>query len=316
MAKCYFELRKQSARGTDSIAADIMRHLHTRQYLGKVVVVCDQPLPLLAASRKQWLKLTRAIQKQRSSTLNADKILKYTHTITRMQHMRFSHKTPLKDPESDVYFLEPKDCEIMPAHCYSIYLLSPLPKEVTSNMIEQIPSEGLVIDYEHHMSWSSFGLQSKVVLEQQVISEWKQMRQFLIANDVDADVLTKAEIHDIEIMDDALDILLGRSHQFLRIANEFQRALELARPLRINRERRKEYDSVVLLAYRVQALSPGTFTQHFLEAYNEDDMFFLYDGAKKLCIRGTESIEDAVLRQTRAKRHHLANALKHAYSVQ
>jgi hypothetical protein len=60
MAKCYFELRKQSARGTDSIAADIMRHFHARQHLGKAVIVCDQPVGLLAAARRQWLKMGRA----------------------------------------------------------------------------------------------------------------------------------------------------------------------------------------------------------------------------------------------------------------
>jgi hypothetical protein len=314
MAKCYFELRKQSARGTDSIAADIMRHLHTRQYLGKAIIICDQPLPLLAASRKQWLKLTRSIQKQRSSTLNADKILKYTHTITRMQHMRFSHKTPLQDPEADIYFLDENHCQTMPAHCYSIYLLSDLAKETASTLIEQLPAESLVIDYGQHLSWASFGLQSKVVLEQQVRSEWQQVRHFLTSNSIDSDSLTNAEIHDIEIMDDALDTLLGRSHQFLRIANEFQRALELARPLRISRSQRQEYDSIVLLAYRVQALSPGTFTQHFLETYNEDDTFFLYDSAKKHLVQSGESLEEAFERHTRAKRHHLANAVRQVLS--
>lgn len=313
MAKCYFELRKQSARGTDSIAADIMRHLHTRQYLGKAVIICDQPLPIMAASRKQWLKLTRSIQKQRSSTLNADKILKFTHTITRMQHMRFTHKQPLKDPEADVYFLTRKDCEHMPAHCYTIYLHTNLEHETTSNMIDQLPSEGLIVDYSQDISWPAFGLQSKVVLEQQVESEWEQVRRFLEANHLDIDSLAEAEAHDIEIMDNALDILLGKSNQFLRIANEFQRALELARPLRIKRERRSDYDAAVLLAYRVQALSPGTFTQHFLETYNEDDTFFLYDKAKDLIPAG-ETLEEAVNRHIAAKRHRLANALKQTYT--
>ena len=111
MAKCYFELRKRSAKGTDSVAADIMRHLHTRQHLGKVTIITDQPLALLAASRKQWLKLSRTIQKQRSSTLNADKILKYTHTITHMQHLRFTAKDALQDPEADVKKYVPEGIE-------------------------------------------------------------------------------------------------------------------------------------------------------------------------------------------------------------
>lgn len=310
MAKCYFELRKQSARGTDSIAADIMRHLHTRQHLGKVVIICDQSIPMLAAARKQWLKLTRAIQRQRSSTLNADKILKYTHTITHMQHMRFSHKSPIDEPEADVYFVESDESKTMPAHCYTIYTTCNISASLAPDMIAQLPSEALVVDYAHTTAWSTFGLQSKAILEEQVVSEWGQVRQFLTSRSIRIADLLHEEHHDVELMDDALDTLLSISHQFLRIANEFQRALELARPLRMSQTVRKEYDAVVLLAYRVQALSPGAFTQHFLETYNEDDTFFLYDIAKQRFAGSGESLRATVARHTKAGRHNLANALQ------
>ena len=62
VTKCYFELRKPAARGTESIIADAARHLNTRQHLGKAVVVCDQPAIVLSAGRKQWLKLSRSLQ--------------------------------------------------------------------------------------------------------------------------------------------------------------------------------------------------------------------------------------------------------------
>ena len=309
MAKCYFELRKQSARGTDSIAADLMRHLHTRQHLGKVVVVCEQTIPMLAAARKQWLKLTRTIQRQRSSTLNADKILKYTHTITHMQHLRFTHKDPLGDPEADVYFLEPSECGVMPAHCYTIYVTGAIPAPTATAMIGKLPSEALIVDYGHASHWSEHGLQPKTVLEEQVVSEWGQVKQFLASRNIQVTGLVYQDSHDIELLDDALDTLLGISHQFLRIANEFQRALELARPLRLSQTVRKEYDAVVLLAYRVQALSPGTFTQHFLETYNEDDTFFLYDIATEMRMDSV-SLREALEHHANAGRQNLADALQ------
>lgn len=309
MAKCFFELRKQSAKGTDSIAADIMRHLHARQHLGKAVIICDQPIPMLAAARKQWLKLTRTIQRQRSSTLNADKILKYTHTITHMQHLRFTHKKPLDDPEADIYFIEPDECDLMPAHCYTIYMMTSLGTEAIRPLIEQIPAEALIVDYERSTSWASYGLQSKVVLEEQVSSEWRQVRQFIENRHIPVDSLLQADRHDVEILDDALDTLLGVSHQFLRIANEFQRTLELARPLRIAQTLRKQYDTIVLLAYRVQALSPGAFTQRFLETYNEDDTFFLYDRGREQSL-GMTSLREIVELHARAGRNNLAAALR------
>jgi hypothetical protein len=309
MAKCYFELRKQAARGTDSIAADMMRHLHTRQHLGKAVVICDQPVAILAAARKQWLKIARSIQKQRASTLNADKILKYTHTITHMQHMRFSTHSPLEDPEADVYFLSADGCATMPVHCFSIYQATALDELVAAQLVGQLPSEALIIDYDKSTHWGKLGLQSKVMLEQQVAAEWGKVRQFLAGRRISPTTLLHGRNQDIEAMDNALDALLDYSHQFLRIANEFQHTLELARPLRIERSVRQEYDVVVLLAYRVQALSPGAFTQHFLESYNEDDTFFLFTPGKQRKNAPHESLAEAVARHISAGRLRLAAAL-------
>jgi hypothetical protein len=91
--------------------------------------------------------------------------------------------------------------------------------------------------------------------------------------------------------------------------------LELARPLRVNRGVRQEHDSLMLLAYRVQALSPGAFTQHFLETYNEDDTFFLYDRHKRRFIGSGESLGDTVARHLGAGRIHLARAMQLVFSM-
>lgn len=314
MSKCYFELRKQSARGTDSIAADIMRHLHARQHLGKAVVLCDQPAAMLAASRKQWLKLTRTIQRQRSSTLNADKILKYTHAITRMQHMRFSTKPPLDELEAEVYFLSVAAQPALPSHCYSLYLTNSLPEQVVPALLEQLPAEALVIDYAHTQSWAGMGLSPKIELEQRVAHDWGQVRKFLAAHAIEAKDLAQSSTLDIELMDNVLDTLLGVSHQFLRVANEFQRSLELARPLRLGQSTRQEYDAVALLAYRIQALSPGAFTQRFLETYNEDDTFFLYDRGGRRLLPGGEPLAATITRHVAAGRIRLAEAFRTVYS--
>lgn len=315
MHKCYFELRKQSARGTDSIAASIMRHLHTRQHLGKAVIICEQPTPLLSASRKQWLKLSRNIQKQRASTLNADKILKHTHTITHMQHMRFSSKPPLEEPEADIFFLTRQACGIMPLQCFSVYIATTIDEQAASLFIGQIPAEALVVDYCQGLDWPKLGLQPKHILEEQVTHEWNKIQEFMQSHNIDITQLLQGYMQNIEAMDNALDALLEVSNQFLRIANDFQRTLEMARPIKIERYNRQKFDSVLLLAYRVQALSPGVFTQHFLETYNEDDTFFLYDTTKQYIILGSEPLADAVARHTRAGRVHLAHALRTLFAA-
>ena len=313
MAKCYFELRKQSARGSDSIAADMMRHLHTRQHLGRALVICEHPAVVLSAARKQWMKLSRVIQKQRASTLNADKILKYTHTITHMQHMRFTAKTVLEDPDADVYFLRASQLDAAPLQCFSIYLTTTLPATIARFLVEQLPVEALVIDYNQAAPWAELDLQPKRLLETQVHNEWRQTQQFLTDHDITITRLLSGSMQDIEAMDDALDTLLGVSHQFLQYASGFQHSLELARPLRISKDMRQQYDTLSLLAHRVQALTSSAFTQRFLETYNEDDTFFLYDYGRQRLAYADESLADTVSRHARAGRQHLAEALQQTY---
>jgi len=286
MARCYLESRKSAARGTESIAADCMRHLYSRQHLGRAVVISSSPVPMLSAARKQWLKLTRAMQKQRSSTLNADKILKYTHLITSMQRLRFSAKNPMQSPDADVYFLHPTQVAVMPIQCWTVYVLDAIDEPSAHAMLRLLPVESLVVDYGHAALWERIGLLPKKLLEERVAQEWEHAENFLKRYDVRISEIVHEDMRTVEAMDDALDTLLTVSHSFLQVALQFQRALEIARPLRLSREARAKYDIFALLAHRVQALSPGAFTQQFLEVYNEDDTFFLYDHARELVRRG------------------------------
>jgi hypothetical protein len=306
----YVELRKIAARGTDSIAADIMRHLHTRQHLGKAAVITNQPAASLAAGRKQWLKLTRALQKQRASTLHADKILKYTHSITHMQHMQFTTKGAIEYPDADVYFMDLDQLYVLPTNCWTVYLLHETPHKDTQAMLYQLPPEALIVDYVHKTSWEkTFGLLPKAALESRVDAEWRQVRQFLHDHKIDAADLADSDAqHAAAAMDDALDTLLGVSFKFLQVAGSFQHVLERARPLHIDTSQRAYYDALTILAHRVQALSPGIYSQQFLETYNEDDTFFLYDHTNTTVQRAMEAWQYHM----QAGRYRLAAALRAA----
>lgn len=309
MVRAYFERRVSSARGTDSIAADIMRHVHSRQHLGKTIVVCDNPVVMLSAARKQWLKLSRTIQKQRASTLNADKILKYTHAIARMQHMHFTMKPPIDRPEADIYFLTPAALETMPGNCFSLYILDALGSKSITRIIERLPQDGLITDYVHAVDWPALGLEPKHNLEKHVREQWHAVIDFLELYDIDIKQLRKGPESNIEVMDDALDTLLSVSQAFIETANGFQRSLELARPLKIAVETRLQYDVVILLAHRVQALSTSTYSQRFLESYNEDDTFFFYDRVREHMLGSGETLTQAVARHQAQGRIRLAQAL-------
>ncbi len=307
MAKCYFELRKT---GSGGLSTSIMRHLHTRQHLGKAVVVCDQPTVLLGAARKQWLKLARSVQTKRASTVSADKILKYTHTVTHMQHMRFTFRSPLERPDADVYFLTAGDIDSLPGQCFTVYLAMRIEPGQAARLIERLPADALLVDYAQTFDWQLLGVVPREALEHQLAHAWETIEQFLRSYNIDTGVLGEERHHDVDAMEEALDILLGANRKFLQIAHEFQRALELARPLRLDKETRQRYDAVSLLAHRVQALSPGVFTQSFLETYSENDAFFLYDPAKEHYLQLGESLSEAIARHIGAGRLHLAEAIR------
>lgn len=308
--KCYFELRAQAANGNDSLAADLARHLHARQYLGKAAIICNSPHAMLSSLRKQRLKLSRTVQKQRASTLNADKILKYTHAITHMQHLKFTTKPPNTHPDADVFVLEPGATDAMLPNFWSVYVTTGLPAAGRKNIIAQLPGEALVIDYTGAHSWEKLGLKPKAELDRNVEDEWRQAVQFLQSHNIDVDELNSGGQQNVEVIDNALDTLLGTSHKFLSVANGFQRAVELARPMRTPKQLRNSYDSFILLAHRVQALSQNSFTQRFLETYNEDDTFFLHDNEQAYRTLAGDILATAIAAHLAAGRLHLARALQ------
>lgn len=305
---CFIESRSASAPGSSSLAADVARHLHARQYLGKAVILCENPVVMLSAIRKQWLKLARVIQKQRAATLNADKILKYTHTITHMQNMQFTAKLPSDLPSADIYILNEHTTQL-PPRCWSVYVCS-RPSD-SLYLANQMPSDSLIIDYEQSTDWQALGLEPKKLLEQRVSQDWKQAHDFLKSYNVDIDNFYDGQRQNVDAIDDALDTLLAVDHKFLAVASEFQRTLELARPIRLSQEIRQQYDNFILLAHRVQALGRSPFTQRFIEIYNEDDTFFLHDRGKRLLgeIFG-QNLLATLERHRKAGRYNLVEALQ------
>lgn len=315
MAKCYFELRKTSKTGGVNLAADMMRHLHTRQYLGKAVVICERPSIFMANAHKQWLKLSRTIQKQRASTLNAEKILKYTHTITHMQHLKFVARSPLEAPSADVYFLRRDQLELLPLQCLTVYVNAELSPADLRSIVAQLPSDALFVDYTHGKPWQDIGVKPKRELELKLSAAWKKAEEFLASRHIDIAGLFAGPLHNVEAMDNALDSLLEVSHAFLQVADSFNHALGLARPMRISKTTRQHYDVFTLLAHRVQALSTIGYTQRFLETYNEDDTFFLYDSQKLFLHHYNatgETLAQAITRHQAANRPNLARALQQA----
>ncbi|SRR6266540_5029956 len=87
-------IREEHSFGANPGTKDLARHLYTRITCGKVVIVANNPNTLLPPLRKQWLKLMRKVQKERASTLNAERIFELNEMVVRMQGLQFSTVWP------------------------------------------------------------------------------------------------------------------------------------------------------------------------------------------------------------------------------
>lgn len=281
----YLESRSLPATPTATLAADIARHLQTRQYLGTAVVVCENPVGTLSATRKQWLRLGRQLQRMRASTLNAEEILRFTRAIMHMQNMQFAARTPDQDVTAAVYFVEPAELTCLPRNCYSLYIAAPFGETQLCDLVNQMPATALIIDYDNSAEIENLNLNPKTTLEKQVLHEWQHITTFLRSQQIEPNNLINGTMLNVAAMDDALDTVLTVSSEFLREAAAFQHALHVAQPLQtISINEQRIFEAVTRLAHRAQALTPDAFSHYLIHTFGdkEAETYFLRDVGAEL----------------------------------
>lgn len=285
MQQLYYESRNLPVRPHTPLAADIARHLHMRQYLGAAVVVCDTPTITLSAVRKQWVKATRALQRQRASTLNPEEILRLTHVIIHMQNMRFVAKTPIQAQQAAVYFLTPEQLTLLPKQCLTMYVTSQVAQPDFVRVCDQLPHAALVVTYDNAITPNECGLQPKHILEDNIRDQWQNLCNFLQAQNIEPTKLVVGGTLQFTAMDTALDTLLDVSHGFLSLAANFQHSLNLGQPFTtIPSNQQKIFAAITRLAHRVQSLAPGSFTGYLNGHFGDTstELYFLRDAGAQL----------------------------------
>lgn len=283
MKQIYFEQRNPSNAPSGALAADIARHLQSRQYLGSALIICDNPGAVLSSVRKQWLKAARKLLKLRASTLNAEEILRLTHVIMHMQTLQFVAKSPAENPDASVYVATAADALPLPDNCYTVYFVAPPVPQLLPAMHKKLPDSCLIVSYTGDIT--GLELHPKIALEERVHDHWDALVAYLQQHTVSPDKLVVGNALQFAPMDHALDTLLGVADGFLRKAADFQRAVNLAQPLTIfTPQQHKKFEAVTRLAYRVQALTPGNFTHYLVHTFDDSgaDPFFLRDAGSEL----------------------------------
>jgi len=138
-----------------SLSKDLAEEILERGLYGKIAIVTNKPVILLSATRKQWLKLMRHMQRERSSTLDAAKIAKLTQQISWMQSCRFSAKAPDDLLEAHVTFATADDFSQIPPVCQTMYVTYEFEREKLHMLTSWTPKSSLVVIYEQDEQTSS-----------------------------------------------------------------------------------------------------------------------------------------------------------------
>jgi hypothetical protein len=144
MHELHIEHRERGA----SLARDLARQLSSKNMHYKAAIVSNNPVVLLAATKRQWMKLIRRTERERFSTLNAVRIAGLTKQIAWMQSMQFSAKPPEDLLEADVTFAAAEDFVRTPPVCQLIYVTYEFSNEKLYLLTSWMPKGGTVVIYE------------------------------------------------------------------------------------------------------------------------------------------------------------------------
>lgn len=133
--------------GSAPISQDVSRHLYTRMLCGKVVIVADRPAVMLSTLRKQWVKIEKQVRRERSSTLDATRILELAYELPRIQTLLFAAKSPVDESNADVLVASIDQLLEWPPQCRTMYVTSKITKEQLYLVTAWMPPHSLVVTY-------------------------------------------------------------------------------------------------------------------------------------------------------------------------
>jgi len=140
----YGLIREEGSFGSNPGAKDLARHLYTRMFSGKVVIVAERPAALMSPLRRQWFRLYRRASREQSSTLDSGRVLELTKLRTRMLNMRFTTKWP-DDLPGDVYIVTVEQLLQWAPECRTMYVTCDVELEDLHRITAMMPPGSLVV---------------------------------------------------------------------------------------------------------------------------------------------------------------------------
>ncbi len=128
-----------------SLSKDVARHFANRR--GGAIVVTDNPPGMMAAVKKQWLKLEHQYQTECTRTLNREYTDKMHDQLSHMQSVRFSAKPPEDMLSADITFATADDFVATSSICQTAYITYEFSRIKLHLLTSWMPSDGLIVIY-------------------------------------------------------------------------------------------------------------------------------------------------------------------------
>jgi len=129
------------------LSQQLAEHIAAHDSQGKVAVVTDRPVILLASTRKYWMRLIRLTENERSSTLNAARKEQLEIQLTWMRQLSFTAKPPGDLLEADITFATADNFVCNPPDCRMIYITYDFEREKLHMLTSWMPRNGVAVLY-------------------------------------------------------------------------------------------------------------------------------------------------------------------------
>jgi hypothetical protein len=133
----------RSLQHGESLSWDIARHFFAR-HDRPAIVITDAPAALMAAVSKQWQKVIRQVQRERSSSLDSSKIYELSLLTTRMQDVHMSAGT---HNGVGLRFMRPEDVLREAPECATMYVTIFIQDAMLEKLARNMDEGGLIVLY-------------------------------------------------------------------------------------------------------------------------------------------------------------------------
>jgi len=130
-----------------TLSRQLAVHIVAHGPQGRMAVVTNMPTALMAATRKQWLRLIRLTENERSSTLNPARKEQLEMHLLWMRQLRFTVRVPEETLEADITFATADDFVRTPPDCRIVYVTYEFEREKLHMLTSWIPRNGVVVIY-------------------------------------------------------------------------------------------------------------------------------------------------------------------------